>query len=112
MTTPQLHRQLLEQLRQWILPGDSRHLQGYAEIVGAILQFALRLFESLATLSEPSQLSSSQSFGTPELLYSQSSHRCRNILCSRGAAFTTKLGRATDDARTRYQHVVGQVLSD
>lgn len=38
MTTPQLHRQLFEQLRQWIVPEDSRHLQGYAEIVVAILQ--------------------------------------------------------------------------
>ena len=38
MTTPQLHRQLFEQLRQWITPEDRRHLQGYAEIVGAILQ--------------------------------------------------------------------------
>lgn len=38
MTTPQLHRQLFEQLRQWIIPSDRRHLQGYAEIVGAILQ--------------------------------------------------------------------------
>lgn len=38
MTTPQLYRQLFEQLRQWIVPEDRRHLQGYAEIVGAILQ--------------------------------------------------------------------------
>jgi hypothetical protein len=38
MTTPQLHRQLFEQLRQWITPEDRRHLQGCAEIVGAILQ--------------------------------------------------------------------------
>jgi hypothetical protein len=38
MTQPQLHRQLFKQLRQWIVPEDSRHLQGYAEIVGAILQ--------------------------------------------------------------------------
>lgn len=38
MTTPQLHRQLFEQLRQWIVPADSRHLQGYTEIVAAILQ--------------------------------------------------------------------------
>ncbi len=38
MTTPQLHRQLFEQLRQWIVPKDRRHLQGCAEIIGAILQ--------------------------------------------------------------------------
>ncbi len=38
MTTPQLHRQLFEQLRQWIIPVDRRHLQGCAEIIGAILQ--------------------------------------------------------------------------
>lgn len=37
MTAPQLHRQLYEQLRQWIVPEDRRHLQGYAEILGAIL---------------------------------------------------------------------------
>lgn len=38
MTPPQLHRQLFEQLRQWIVPVDRRHLQGCAEIIGAILQ--------------------------------------------------------------------------
>jgi len=38
MSIPQLHRQLFEQLRQWIVPEDRRHLQGCAEIVGAILQ--------------------------------------------------------------------------
>lgn len=41
MTSPQLHRQLLEQLRQWIVPEDRRHLQGYAEIVELALQFAI-----------------------------------------------------------------------
>ncbi len=38
METPLLYRQLLEQLRQWIVPKDQRHLQGFAEIVAAILQ--------------------------------------------------------------------------
>lgn len=37
-TTPQLYSQLFEQLRPWITPDDRRHLQGCAEIVGAILQ--------------------------------------------------------------------------
>ena len=38
METPLLYRQLLEQLRQWIVPKDQRHLQGFAEAVAAILQ--------------------------------------------------------------------------
>ena len=38
MESPLLYRQLLEQLRQWIVPKDRRHLQGFAEIVAAILQ--------------------------------------------------------------------------
>jgi hypothetical protein len=38
METPLLYRQLLEQLRQWIVPKDRRHLQNFAEIVAAILQ--------------------------------------------------------------------------
>jgi hypothetical protein len=38
MPTPHLYRQLLEQLRQWIKPKDQRHLQGFAEVVAAILQ--------------------------------------------------------------------------
>lgn len=38
MQTPHLYRQLLEQLRQWITPKDQRHLQGFAEVVAAILQ--------------------------------------------------------------------------
>jgi len=38
MQTPPLYRQLLEQLRQWIKPQDQRHLQGFAEVVAAILQ--------------------------------------------------------------------------
>jgi hypothetical protein len=38
MATPHLYRQLLEQLRQWIKPKDQRHLQGFAEVVAAILQ--------------------------------------------------------------------------
>jgi hypothetical protein len=38
MSTPLLYRQLLEQLSQWIKPQDQRHLQGFAEIVAAILQ--------------------------------------------------------------------------
>ena len=29
METPQLYRQLEAQLRQWVLPKDRRHLQGY-----------------------------------------------------------------------------------
>lgn len=38
MTTPPLYRQLFDQLRQWVKPEDRRHLQGYAEIISAILQ--------------------------------------------------------------------------
>lgn len=38
METPLLYRQLLEQLGQWALPQDRRHLQGVAEAVAAILQ--------------------------------------------------------------------------
>jgi hypothetical protein len=34
---PLLHLQLLEQLRQWIVPSDQRHLSGFAEIMAAIL---------------------------------------------------------------------------
>lgn len=37
METPLLHRQLMTQLRQWVTPKDQRHLQGFAEIVAAIL---------------------------------------------------------------------------
>ena len=38
MSTPQLYRQLLSQLGQWIVPKDQRHLQNCAEIVAAILE--------------------------------------------------------------------------
>jgi hypothetical protein len=38
MAKPQLHRQLLEQLSQWIIPKDLRHLKNCAEIVAAILE--------------------------------------------------------------------------
>jgi hypothetical protein len=38
METPLLYRQLQQQLRQWVQPKDQRHLQGFAEIVAAILQ--------------------------------------------------------------------------
>jgi hypothetical protein len=38
MKTPLLYRQLLDQLGQWVLPQDRRHLQGVAEAVAAILQ--------------------------------------------------------------------------
>lgn len=38
MVTPQLYRQLLEQLGQWIVPKDFRHLKNCAEIVAAILE--------------------------------------------------------------------------
>jgi hypothetical protein len=38
MLAPFLYLQLLEQLSQWIKPQDKRHLQGFAEIVAAILQ--------------------------------------------------------------------------
>lgn len=38
METPLLYRQLQDQLRQWVTPKDQRHLQGFAEIVAAILQ--------------------------------------------------------------------------
>jgi hypothetical protein len=35
---PHLYLQLQTQLRQWIKPKDQRHLQGFSEAVGAILQ--------------------------------------------------------------------------
>ena len=38
MSTPQLYRQLLSQLGQWLVPKDQRHLQNCAEIVAAILE--------------------------------------------------------------------------
>jgi hypothetical protein len=38
METPLLYRQLQEQLRQWVTPKDQRHLQGFAEMIAAILQ--------------------------------------------------------------------------
>jgi hypothetical protein len=38
METPLLYRQLQDQLGQWVLPQDRRHLQGVAESVAAILQ--------------------------------------------------------------------------
>jgi hypothetical protein len=38
METPHLYRQLQDQLSQWVKPKDQRHLQGFAEILGAILQ--------------------------------------------------------------------------
>jgi hypothetical protein len=39
METPLLYRQLQDQLSQWVQPKDHRHLQGFAEIVAAVLQF-------------------------------------------------------------------------
>ena len=38
MSTPQLYRQLLSQLSQWITPKDKRHLTVFAENIAAILQ--------------------------------------------------------------------------
>lgn len=38
MKIPLLYRQLQDQLRQWVKPKDQRHLQGFAEIIAAILQ--------------------------------------------------------------------------
>jgi hypothetical protein len=38
MLAPLLYLQIFEQLSQWIKPQDKRHLQGFAEIVAAILQ--------------------------------------------------------------------------
>jgi hypothetical protein len=38
METPLLYRQLQVQLSQWVQPKDQRHLQGFAEIVAAVLQ--------------------------------------------------------------------------
>jgi hypothetical protein len=38
METPLLYRQLEDQLRQWVEPKDQRHLQGFAEMLAAILQ--------------------------------------------------------------------------
>jgi hypothetical protein len=37
METPLLYRQLQDQLRQWVMPKDQRHLQGFAEIIAAML---------------------------------------------------------------------------
>lgn len=37
METPLLYRQLQDQLRQWVKPKDQRHLQGFAEMIAAIL---------------------------------------------------------------------------
>ncbi len=58
MEPPLLYRQLLEQLRQWIVPKDRRHLQGFAESVAAITS-SERLFEPLVALFEPSRLQGS-----------------------------------------------------
>jgi hypothetical protein len=38
MAKPQLYRQLLKQLGQWMIPKDLRHLKNCAEIVAAILE--------------------------------------------------------------------------
>jgi DNA-binding transcriptional regulator YbjK len=38
MSTPYLHLQLHEQLRQWIEPLDQRHLKVFSEIMAAMLQ--------------------------------------------------------------------------
>ena len=38
MNTPLMYRQLQDQLSQWVQPKDQRHLQGFAEIVAAVLQ--------------------------------------------------------------------------
>jgi hypothetical protein len=38
MEPPLLYRQLQDQLSQWVQPKDQRHLQGFAEIVAAVLQ--------------------------------------------------------------------------
>jgi hypothetical protein len=38
METPLLYRQLQDQLSQWVQPKEQRHLQGFTEIVAAILQ--------------------------------------------------------------------------
>ena len=38
MDTPLLYRQLQDQLSQWVQPKDQRHLQGFVEIVAAVLQ--------------------------------------------------------------------------
>jgi hypothetical protein len=38
MATPPLYRPLQDQLRQWVQPKDQRHLQGFAEILAAMLQ--------------------------------------------------------------------------
>lgn len=37
MEPPRLYRQLQDQLRQWVMPKDQRHLQGFAEMIAAIL---------------------------------------------------------------------------
>ncbi len=58
MKLPLLHGQLSEQLGQWIVPQDQRHLTGFSEIVAAILQSgSARLSHWLPILS-PSGLSS------------------------------------------------------
>ena len=38
MEHPPFHRQLQEQLRQWVIPKDQHHLQGCVEAIVAILQ--------------------------------------------------------------------------
>ena len=40
MEIPLLYRHMETQLRQWVLPKDKHHLQGYAEAIAAILQSA------------------------------------------------------------------------
>jgi hypothetical protein len=44
MELPLLYRQLQDQLRQWVKPKDQRHLQGFAEILAAILQSSSACF--------------------------------------------------------------------
>ena len=51
MKLPLLHGQLSEQLGQWIVPQDQRHLTGFSEIVAAILQSGSAAVQPLAANS-------------------------------------------------------------
>jgi len=52
METPLLYRQLQDQLSQWVQPKDQRHLQGFAEIVAAVLQTVEQTAVGLGALGE------------------------------------------------------------
>jgi hypothetical protein len=68
METPLLYRQLQDPLRQWVRPKDQRHLQGFSEIVAAILQSKECLLREVGHLPETPRLPSSCSHGAVKLL--------------------------------------------